>query len=247
MNINTPLLDSMGRDLYSIGGHTAYKTATYKGYCVSLEWFVGNRTTEPMLCIWPVAGGRDAGVWGICLSSAGKFADPDGRPTAAAFEEARETLVECFDRAPLASSREVSNKAISVFFGIFQLSVVEGFGLGEARLQCRQRPLLLGQRHRTCLCDGLKLGSMPGAHLGKLSSKTPAVDQPATDDRKPDGEEQRPAAHAGSDHVAFRAADSALSARSNRALRSFSPFSPPLIIRVQARTSPSSAGRLRPR
>lgn len=103
MNINTPLLDSMGRDLYSIGGHTAYKTATYKGYCVSLEWFVGNRTTEPILFIWPVAGGRDAGVWGICLSSAGKFADPDGRPTAEAFEEARETLVECFDRAPLAA------------------------------------------------------------------------------------------------------------------------------------------------
>lgn len=101
MNINTPLVDTLGRDLYSLGGPTSWKTGTYKGYCVSLEWFSGRRTTEPMLAIWPVAGGREAGVWGICLSSVGKYADPSGKPTPEAFAEARATLVECFDRAPL--------------------------------------------------------------------------------------------------------------------------------------------------
>lgn len=95
------LLDAYGRALYSVGGPTAWKTAEYKGYAVSLEWYVDARSTEPMLCIWPVAGGRDAGALGICLSSAGKYADPSGKPTPEAFAEARQTLIECFDRVPI--------------------------------------------------------------------------------------------------------------------------------------------------
>ena len=92
MNINNALVDAFGRDVYTFGGPTAYKTETFKGYCVSLEWFQGNRSTEPMLVVWPASAGRHSGAWGICLSSVGKYATPEGKPTAEAFIEAADVL-----------------------------------------------------------------------------------------------------------------------------------------------------------
>lgn len=101
MNINTDIVDPQGRELWGAGGQQALKTETYKGYTISLEWFVGSRSTEPMLCIWPTIGGRDSGVWGICLSSAGKFSTPDNQPTPECFIEATEVISDIFDRIPL--------------------------------------------------------------------------------------------------------------------------------------------------
>lgn len=107
MDLNPRIIDTAGREMFTVGGDQAAYTTTYKGYCVSLEWFVGQRTTEPMLCVWPVINQRESGVWGICLSSAGKFATPEGTPTPEAFTEAREVLVTMFDRAALGV--EVNN------------------------------------------------------------------------------------------------------------------------------------------
>lgn len=101
MNINTQIVDAQGRELWSAGGDGAYKTGQYKGYSVSLEWFVGARSTEPILCIWPTVAGRSSGVWGICLSSAGKFTTPDNKPTRECFIEVMEVLSDIFDRVPL--------------------------------------------------------------------------------------------------------------------------------------------------
>lgn len=101
MDINGTILDMEGRETYYVGGTNAWKTATYRGYNVSLEWFAGRRSTEPMLAIWPDSAGRDAGVWGICLSSAGKYLTTDGSATPECHAEAAQVLAQVFDRVPL--------------------------------------------------------------------------------------------------------------------------------------------------
>jgi len=103
MDLNPRVIDTAGRELYTVGGESAYATGTYKGYCWSLEWFVGARSTEPMLAIWPAIQWQESnGVWGICLSSAGKFAGPDGKPTPECHIEVGIALRETFNRVPLA-------------------------------------------------------------------------------------------------------------------------------------------------
>jgi hypothetical protein len=107
MDINMSIKDAEGREWYSLGGDTAWKTATYKGWCVSLEWFIGGRSAEPMMVIWPEVAEREGGAWAICLSSIGAYCQFDangkvtGTPTAYAKAEAAAVLVEQFDRAPL--------------------------------------------------------------------------------------------------------------------------------------------------
>jgi hypothetical protein len=92
MNINQTILDATGREIYMFGGQTAWRTATYKGYLVTLEWFVGRRSTEPMMCIQAESQGIDAGMLGICLSSIGKYADPSGGPAATGLQACRDAL-----------------------------------------------------------------------------------------------------------------------------------------------------------
>jgi hypothetical protein len=92
MNINQTILDATGREIYTFGGIHAYETHTYKGYLVTLEWFIGRRSTEPMMCIQSASQGIDAGMLGICLSSIGKYADPSGRPADTALQACREAL-----------------------------------------------------------------------------------------------------------------------------------------------------------
>ena len=101
MDLNPRVIDTAGRELYTVGGENAHSTGTFKGYCWSLEWFVGARSSEPMLAIWPAMQWRESGVWAICLSSAGKFAGPDGKPTPECHVEAATVLREVFDRVPL--------------------------------------------------------------------------------------------------------------------------------------------------
>lgn len=65
--------------MFGVGGASSHATHEYKGYVVSLEW--DDTDGEPLMLMWSAMGGRDAGVFGICLSSAGKYADPNGQPT----------------------------------------------------------------------------------------------------------------------------------------------------------------------
>lgn len=92
MNINPNVVDTAGRELYSFGGREAYATFTEGDYIVSLEWFSGQRSSEPMMAIWNARGGLDAGVLGICLSSIGKYADPSGGPAPTAMLAVAEAL-----------------------------------------------------------------------------------------------------------------------------------------------------------
>lgn len=102
MDLNPRIVDTAGREMYGVGGEQAYATGIHRGYAWSLEWFIGARTTEPMLCIWPaITYGEAPGVWGICLSSAGKFADPSGKPTPEAAHECATALRETFGRVAL--------------------------------------------------------------------------------------------------------------------------------------------------
>ncbi len=92
MNLNPNVLDVAGRELYSVGGEQSYATYTEGDYIVSLEWFSGRKSSEPMMAIWNARGGFDAGVFGICLSSIGKYADPSGAPAPTAYAAVAEAL-----------------------------------------------------------------------------------------------------------------------------------------------------------
>jgi len=87
MNLKqSTLVSAANRPMFGVGGASSFSTHEFKGYVVSLEW--DDIDGEPVLLMWSAAGGREAGVFGICLSSAGKYADPNGRPT-------KEGLFEC--------------------------------------------------------------------------------------------------------------------------------------------------------
>ena len=83
MNLDNPILSSDGGRYFAVGGPTAFKTFEHRGYHCSLEWVDG----EPAMLIWSSRGGMDAGVFGICLSSAAKYADPSGAITPAGYME----------------------------------------------------------------------------------------------------------------------------------------------------------------
>lgn len=91
MNINGTIW-TPGGETYLFGGEGAAYTTTYKGYFVSLEWFIGNRTTEPMMIIQSARRAANDGALGICLSSIGAYADPSGRPADGALDRVRESL-----------------------------------------------------------------------------------------------------------------------------------------------------------
>lgn len=94
MNINRTFLAPDGRtEIYTFGGQNALATYNYKGYVVSLEWFVGNKSTEPMMVIQcERCLGTELGAFGICLSSIGKYADPSGGATREAMGHVKEAL-----------------------------------------------------------------------------------------------------------------------------------------------------------
>lgn len=80
MNLNKSLVvSSTGQSMFGVGGASAYATHEMKGYAISLEWDANDG--EPVMLIWSGFGTIGSGVFGICLSSAGKYADPSGAPT----------------------------------------------------------------------------------------------------------------------------------------------------------------------
>lgn len=95
MNLGQSLLvGATGSALFGVGGENAYRTHEYKGYRVSLEW--DEQDGEPLLLIWPANSflEREVGVFGIGLSSAGKYAEPTGGPT-------KECAYECAMALPM--------------------------------------------------------------------------------------------------------------------------------------------------
>lgn len=94
MNINRTFLAPDGHtEIYTFGGVNALATYQYKGYVVSLEWFVGQRSTEPMMVIQCARClGTELGALGICLSSIGKYADASGNATPEAIGHCMDAL-----------------------------------------------------------------------------------------------------------------------------------------------------------
>lgn len=86
MNPNTLILSPTGRPLYKVG-ENSWRQFHAGDYSVSIEWYSEGRECEPIMAIWSKHGSRDAGCFGICLSSIGKYADPSGNPTPDAFRE----------------------------------------------------------------------------------------------------------------------------------------------------------------
>lgn len=92
MNRNALIVSPTGRPVIKVGDncHAQFRAGQYN---VSIEWYIDGRECEPVMAIWSKHGGRDAGCFGICLSSIGKYADPSGQPT-------REAFIECWNALP---------------------------------------------------------------------------------------------------------------------------------------------------
>lgn len=84
MNTRDPLHDFAGRPCFALG-HTAYSTHEAGIYRVALDWV----EDEPAMVIWT---DRGDGAFAICLSSAGKYADPSGRPNPEGMRESLRSL-----------------------------------------------------------------------------------------------------------------------------------------------------------
>jgi|GEM_PF-1165998 len=92
MNRQALIIGPTGRNLFRMGGDLAWQTFHSGGYTVSIEWDQDGRTCEPIMLIWSQQGGRAAGAFGICLSSIGKYAEVNGRPTREAVLEVLRAL-----------------------------------------------------------------------------------------------------------------------------------------------------------
>lgn len=90
-----------GQAMFKVGGAHARSTHEMKGYVVSLEW--DEDDGEPIMLIWSAHGGINAGVFGIALSSIGKYVEPNGSPS-------REGLVECGKVLPLLGRAQLTSE-----------------------------------------------------------------------------------------------------------------------------------------
>lgn len=107
MNLNSFILGATGRPMYRMGGDHAHKQFFAGDYVVSIEWHVEPRSVEPIMLIWSQRAGRDAGAFGICLSSIGKYADPSGKPT-------REAFIECWRALPTLGRNQIDMEVFSL-------------------------------------------------------------------------------------------------------------------------------------
>lgn len=98
----SPILTPDGRPIFSMGGKQAYKTATHKGFVVSMEWVGNGRRTAACLVIWPetnvFAAGEGSGAWCISRRAITEFVGFNaqgkctGEATAHCIQEARDAL-----------------------------------------------------------------------------------------------------------------------------------------------------------
>ena len=98
MNTDALILSPTGRNMVKVGdaAHAQFRSGQYD---VSIEWHSEGRSCEPMMAIWSPTS-RDGGVFAICLSSIGKYADPSGSPTPQAF-------VECWRALPTLGRAQI--------------------------------------------------------------------------------------------------------------------------------------------
>lgn len=84
MNPDVFILDQHGRPSWSFGGPGAWKTTTYRGYDIFLEWLIEPKETQPVLIIQPVRKDAEHGAFAICLGAVGLYLDESGdlAPTA---------------------------------------------------------------------------------------------------------------------------------------------------------------------
>ncbi len=83
MHLNRLILSATGRPLHLVGEHF-HKQFRAGDYHVSIEWFSEGRECEPVMAIWSPRS-EAGGVFAICLSSIGKYADASGGPSDTAF------------------------------------------------------------------------------------------------------------------------------------------------------------------
>ena len=113
MNINRTFIGPDGHtEIYTFGGANALATYQYRGYVVSLEWFVGQRSTEPMMVIQCARClGTELGAFGICLSSIGKYADSTGGAAPGALQHCMDAL-SILGRAKLTVEAHLDRKSV---------------------------------------------------------------------------------------------------------------------------------------
>lgn len=104
MNIS-PILTPDGLPMWSVGGAQSWKTATHRGYVVSLEWVGTGKKAVASMCIWPesnvfVPGSADGGVWVIGRRAITEFVGftADGKCTGSASEHCYR---ECLEALPI--------------------------------------------------------------------------------------------------------------------------------------------------
>ncbi len=98
MNTQHLILSPTGRQLFKVGDLTPAQFQA-GDYHVSIEWLNEGRECEPVMCIWSPRS-LDGGVFAICLSSIGKYADPSGNPTPQAF-------IECWKALPTLGRAQI--------------------------------------------------------------------------------------------------------------------------------------------
>lgn len=74
----SPIRSPEGLPMWSAGGQHAWKTHTYRGYVVSLEWVGNHRGTRKCMVIWPetnvfTGGGTSDGMWVISERAISEF------------------------------------------------------------------------------------------------------------------------------------------------------------------------------
>jgi len=98
MNQDALILSATGRRLFKVGAHS-HAQFHAGDYIVSIEWHATRRDCEPVMAIWSPRS-ADGGVFAICLSSIGKYADPSGNPSPTAF-------LECWHALPVLGRNQI--------------------------------------------------------------------------------------------------------------------------------------------
>lgn len=98
MHLDALIVSPTGRPLTKVGdiAHAQFRSGQYH---VSIEWLSEGRECEPVMAIWS-PGSASGGVFAICLSSIGKYADPSGRPT-------RDAFLECWRALPTLGRAQI--------------------------------------------------------------------------------------------------------------------------------------------
>ena len=105
MNTQHLILSPTGRQLFKVGD-VAHAQFSSLDYSVSIEWLNEGRECEPVMCIWSPTS-ADGGVFAICLSSIGKYADPSGSPTPQAF-------IECYRALPTLGRAQLDREVFGL-------------------------------------------------------------------------------------------------------------------------------------